>query len=90
MGNRIAHDPAGEARRSQTFVIVYRADIQDRDGTFQVLRQARRLFPFIERIFADRGYRGDKMGRVVSRTGVRRLEIVIRFCFRAKALKLMF
>ena len=54
------------------------ADIQDRDGTFHLLRRARRLFPFIERIFADGGYRGEKMARVISRTGVWKLEIVKR------------
>jgi hypothetical protein len=31
-------------------------DIQDRDGAFHLLRRAPRLFPFIERIFADGGY----------------------------------
>jgi transposase len=39
---------------------------------------ARRLFPFIERIFADGGYRGDKMARVVAHTGTWKLEIVKR------------
>src|SRR4030088_3488991 len=33
--------------------VVHPADIQDRDGAFHLLRRARRLFPFIERIFAD-------------------------------------
>ena len=55
-------------------VVVHPADIQDRDGTFHLLRRARRLFPFIERIFADGGYRGEKMARVISRTGVWKLE----------------
>ena len=32
-------------------VVVHRANIQDRDGAFRLLRWARRLFPFIERIF---------------------------------------
>jgi putative transposase len=59
-------------------VIVHPADIQDRDGTFHSLRRARRLFPFIERIFADGGYRADKLARVVSRTEARKLEIVKR------------
>ena len=59
-------------------VVVHPADIQDRDGAFHLLRRARRLFPFIERIFADDGYRGEKMARVVSRTGVWKLEIVKR------------
>ena len=34
-------------------VLVHPADIQDRDGNFHLLRQARRLFPFIERVIAD-------------------------------------
>ena len=59
-------------------VVVHSADIQDRDGTFHLLRRARRLFPSIERIFADGGYRGEKMARVVSRTGIWKLEIVKR------------
>lgn len=59
-------------------VVVHPADIQDRDGAFHLLRRARRLFPFIERIFADGGYRGEKMARVVSRTGLWKLEIVKR------------
>jgi hypothetical protein len=37
-------------------VVVPPADVQDRDGAFQLLRRARRMFPFIERIFADGGY----------------------------------
>ena len=28
------------------------ADVQDRDGAFDLLRQTRRRFPFVERIFA--------------------------------------
>jgi len=31
------------------------ADIQDRDGALPVLTEIRRLFPFIERIFANGG-----------------------------------
>jgi transposase len=59
-------------------VIVHPADVQDRDGAFQLLRRARRLFPFIERIFADGGYAGEKMALVVWRTGAWKLEIVKR------------
>lgn len=59
-------------------VVVHPADVQDRDGAYEVLRQARRLFPFIERIFADGGYRGDKMAGVVAHTGTWKLEIVKR------------
>ena len=59
-------------------VIVLPANIQDRDGAFELLHRARRLFPFIERIFADGGYRGEKMALVISRTGAWKLEIVKR------------
>jgi transposase len=59
-------------------VVVHPADVQDRDGAFQLLRRARRLFPFIERIFADGGYAGEKMALVVWRTGAWKLEIVKR------------
>jgi transposase len=54
------------------------ADVQDRDGAFDLLRQTRRRFPFVERIFADGGYRGPKMARAVARTGAWRIEIVKR------------
>ena len=43
-------------------VVVHPADIQDRDGALHLLRRARRLFPFIERIFADGAYAGRKNG----------------------------
>jgi transposase len=59
-------------------VVVHPADVQDRDGTFLLLRRARRLFPFIKRIFADGGYAGEKMALVVWRTGAWKLEIVKR------------
>jgi transposase len=57
-------------------VVVHPADVQDRDGAFHLLRRARRLFPFIKRIFADGGYAGEKMALVVWRTGTWKLEIV--------------
>jgi transposase len=59
-------------------VVVHPADVQDRDGARQVLRTARRLFPFIERIFADAGYQGPKMEKVVANTGCWTLQIVKR------------
>ena len=58
--------------------VVHSADVQDRDGAFHLLRRARRLFPFIQRIFADGGYAGEKMARVIRRTGAWSLEIVKR------------
>jgi hypothetical protein len=59
-------------------VVVHPADVQDRDGALSLLRRARRLFPFIERIFADGGYAGRKMALVVWRTGTWKLQVVKR------------
>jgi transposase len=54
------------------------ADIQDRDGAIPLLRAARRLFPFVEVIFADGAYRGEATAKAVAGTGRWRLEIVSR------------
>ncbi len=53
--------------------------MQDRDGARLVLdRRTRRLFPFIERIFADANYQGPKMAAAAAKTGTWTLEIVKR------------
>ena len=59
-------------------VSVHPASVQDRDGAEALLREARRSFPFLERIIADAGYQGRKMDAVVARTGAWVLEIVRR------------
>jgi len=59
-------------------VVVHPADVQDRDGAFELLRRSRRLFPFVEVIFADGGYQGPKMAALVTKTGAWKLEIVKR------------
>ncbi len=60
-------------------VVVHSADLQDRDGAPLVLdRRTHRLFPFIERIFADAGYQGPKLARAVAATGTWAIEIVKR------------
>jgi transposase len=59
-------------------IVVHPADVQDRDGMREVLRQARRSFPFIERIFADAGYQGPKAAQAVAATGTWAIEIVKR------------
>src|ERR1700728_3277692 len=60
-------------------VVVHPADVQDRDGARLVLdRRTRRLFPFIERIFADAGYQGAKPPAAIAKTGRWKLEIVKR------------
>ena len=57
---------------------VHPADVQDRDGAEALLRQARKLFPFVERIIGDGGYQGPKMAAAVARTGTWSLQIVRR------------
>lgn len=59
-------------------VVVHPASVQDRDGAEAVLREARRLFPFLERVIADAGYQGPRMAAAVARTGAWTLEIVRR------------
>jgi transposase len=60
-------------------VVIHAADVQDRDGARLVLdRRTRRLFPFIERIFADAGYQGPALAAAVAKTGTWVLEIVKR------------
>lgn len=53
--------------------------MQDRDGARLVLdRHTRRLFPFIQRIFADAGYQGPKVAAAVAKTGTWKIEVVKR------------
>jgi transposase len=59
-------------------VVVHPASVQDRDGAEPLLRQARRLFPFVERIIGDAGYQGPKMAAAAARTGSWKVEIVRR------------
>ena len=59
-------------------VDVHAANVQDRDGAEALLRQARRRFPFIERIIGNGGYSGPKMTALVKRTGAWALQIVKR------------
>ena len=60
-------------------VVVHPANVQDRDGARLVLDQrTRRLFPFIERIFADAGYQAAKTAAAIAKTGSWKLEIVKR------------
>jgi transposase len=57
---------------------VHSASVQDRDGAEALLREARRSFPFLERIIADAGYQGRKMEATMVRTGAWVVEIVRR------------
>ena len=50
------------------------ASIQDRHGGGALLCASRGLFPFIEKVFADSGYAGDKVATAtVTQSGVQRL-----------------
>jgi len=53
-------------------------NVQDRDGCLGVLRQVRRLFPFLERVIADGAYQGKETARAVRRAARAKLEIVKR------------
>jgi transposase len=57
---------------------VHPASIQDRDGALPLLKEARRLFPFIERIFADGAYQGATTAAAVRALGAWEIEIVKR------------
>ncbi|HXV28760.1 MAG TPA: IS5 family transposase [Sinorhizobium sp.] len=60
-------------------VVVHPADVQDRNGVRPVLdRRTRRLFPFIERIFADASYQGSKLATALAKTGTWTIAIVKR------------
>jgi transposase len=57
---------------------VHSADVQDRDGSLLVLQAVRKLFRFIERIFADGGYQGPATAAAISALGPWQIEIVKR------------
>jgi len=44
----------------------HEASIQDRDGAVPLLRASRPSFPFVEKLFADSGYAGDKVANATS------------------------
>jgi hypothetical protein len=51
-------------------VIVHPASVQDRAGAEPLLRHARRLFPFVERIIDDAGYRGSTSSAAATDTKI--------------------
>ena len=53
------------------------ASVQDRDGAAGLIKKTRRLFPFIKLVFADGGYKGDKLATGLAAQRVS-LEIVKR------------
>jgi transposase len=54
------------------------AHVQDRDGLLPLLKQVRRLFVFLRRLFADGSYSGTETAAAVKRIGKMGLEIVTR------------
>ena len=59
-------------------VVVHRANVQDRDGIRRLLRDARRRFPSIIKLFADAGYQGPRVAKLVADIGAWQIEIVKR------------
>jgi transposase len=60
-------------------VAVHPADVQDRDGAAALInKRVRRRFPFIEVIFADAGYQGERVRQTARKSGCWRVEIVKR------------
>ena len=54
------------------------ADVQDRDGFLPLLKSVRRVFVFLERLFADGAYSGNETATAAKRIGKVVLEIVKR------------
>jgi transposase len=59
-------------------VAITPASVQDRDQIAPLLRQVRRLFPFLERAIADSGYQGAATAVAVKKSARLPLEIVKR------------
>ena len=59
-------------------VSVTPANVQDRDGFLPLLKEARRVFAFLERLIADGAYSGEEMRAAAKRAGKVDLKIVKR------------
>lgn len=59
-------------------VLVHTANVQDNHGAVPLLRAARRTFPKLRHIFADRVYRGDKLRNAIADAGPWTIEIITR------------
>ena len=60
------------------FVLVYAADIQDRDAAPDVLKAIRYRFPWLRHVFADDGYAGEKLRTALAGKGNWSIEIIKR------------
>ena len=58
--------------------VVHEASTQDRDGAVTVFKKVRKLFPSLELIWADGGYRGPKLAKKFKKIASWKLEIVKR------------
>lgn len=58
--------------------VVHEASVQDRDGAVMVFKKVRKLFPFLDLIWADGGYRGPKLAAEFKKIAPWKLEIVKR------------
>ncbi|HVT55017.1 MAG TPA: IS5 family transposase [Xanthobacteraceae bacterium] len=59
-------------------LLVHTANVQDNHGAVPLLRSARRAFPKLRHIFADRVYRGDKLRNAIADAGPWTIEIITR------------
>jgi transposase len=59
-------------------MIVRPDDVQDRDGALDLLASVRSLYPWLNHIFADRGYAGDKPRDALQSLGDLTIELVKR------------
>jgi len=59
-------------------ILVHTADIQDRDGTVDVLKAVRHRFPWLRHVFADGGYAGDKLKTALEPLGDWTIQIIKR------------
>jgi len=60
------------------FVLVLRADVQDRDGAPGLLKAIRHRFPWLRQVFADGGYAGEKLRSALAGNGDWTIEIIKR------------
>jgi transposase len=58
--------------------VVHEASTQDRNGAVTVFKQVRKLFTFLELIWADGGYRGPKLAKEFQKIAFWKLKIVKR------------
>jgi len=58
--------------------IVHPADVQDRDGAVPLLKEVRRLFPFLQKIIGDGAYQGPQLAAAMRAIADWQLDIVKR------------